>query len=190
MVRRALVVLVVVLVVSASFVTPGAPAQAAIAAAPMTAPAAMVSRSTPVAYGGCAAGDVVLTVTLSRRVFAPRQLVTYGVSVHNRSMRACGPSDGPAPSRGPVNDLLVGACSQIPLEIENAQGLDVYPGPQAIACPALLGPRLSPHQTVRTTGTWDQVQGSGRPALRPTTVPRGTYHLVVDHTIRLPIVLR
>jgi len=166
----------------------GAVAAAPPGAAPAAAPAAPVSRSAHVAYGGCPAGDVILTVTLPRRVFAPRQLVTYQVSLHNRSARACGPRHGPTPSGSPVKALL-GACSEIPVDIEDARGLDVYPGPQAIACPELLGPRLPAHQTVSTTGTWDQMQGGGRPALRATPVQRGTYHLVVDNTVRLPIVL-
>ena len=84
---------------------------------------------------------------------------------------------------------LLGACSEIPVDVENARGGDVYPGPQAIACPALLGPRLRAHQTRPVTGTWDQVQGAGRPTLRATPVPRGTYRLVVDGKVELPIVL-
>lgn len=189
MVRR--VPLAVAAVAAALVTLVAAPTRGAVAAAPAApaaAPAALVSRSAPISYGRCPAGDVILTVTLSRQAFAPRQLVTYGVSLHNRSKRACGPSGGPAPSSRPVQGLL-GACSEIPVEIEDPRGLDVYPGPEAIACPALLGPRLPAHQTVSTTGDWNQMQGAGRPALRATTVPSGTYQLIVDHTIRLPIVL-
>jgi hypothetical protein len=182
--RRALLVLAVL-------ATPaGLPSGAvAGAAAPTPATSPALSRSAHVAYGGCPAGDVTLTVTLPRRAFAPRQPVTYQVSLHNRSGRACGPAAGrTAPNGAPVQALL-GPCSALPVDIEDAGGFDVDPGPQAIACPALLGPRLPAHHTVSVTGTWDQVQGSGRPALRATTVHRGTYDLIVDHAVRLSIVL-
>jgi hypothetical protein len=149
--------------------------------------AAPLSRSVHVAYGGCPARDVILTVTVPRRAFAPGQLVTYQVGLHNLSGRGCGPVDGASPS-GPVTALL-GPCSEIPVDIVNARGLVVDPGPQAIACPALLGPRIPAHGRVSTTGTWDQRQGAGRPALRATPVPRGMYHLVVDDKVSLPIVL-
>ena len=150
--------------------------------------AAALSRSAHVAYGGCPAADVVLTVTLGERTFAPGQLVTYQVRLRNLGRRACGPRDGATPSASPVRTLL-GACSAIPVDIEDPQGRNVFPGPQAIACPALLGPRLPARRSVTATGTWDQRQDAGRPALRAAPVPPGTYRLVVDDEVRLPIVL-
>ncbi len=186
LVRRTLAVLAVLAVLALL----GALATGAAGAAPPggATPAAPLGRSSHVAYGGCPAADVILTVTLPQRAFAPGQLVTYQVRLHNIGRRACGPSDGATPSATPVEALL-GACAAIPVDIENAQGHNVYPGPQAIACPALLGPRLPAHRSVSATGTWDLRQGAGRPALRAVPVPRGTYQLVVDDEVRLPIVL-
>ncbi len=46
----------------------------------------------------------------------------------------------------------------------------MYPGSEAISCPALLGPSLRAHQTLTAPGTWDQTQGGGRPGW----VARGT----------------
>ncbi len=181
--RRALLVLAVPALLGA--LATGTAGTATRSAASTAGP---LSRSAHVAYEGCPAADVVLTVTLPYRTFAPGQLVTYQVRLHNLGGRACGPSDGATPSASPVGTLL-GACSALPVDIENAQGRNVFPGSEAVACPALLGPRLPARGNVTATGTWDQRQGAGRPALRAVPAPRGTYHLVVDDEVRLPIVL-
>jgi hypothetical protein len=154
-------------------------------AAPAPAPAA-ISRSAHIAYGGCPIGDVLLTVTVPGHSFAPGVPVPYGVSLHDLSVKACG--SGPRTSPGPTAlGALLGPCGELPLTIDNARGIDVYPGSQAISCPVLLGPALVGHQTLTATGTWGQTQGGGRPARVVALVPRGTYHLVIGNKVRVPI---
>ncbi len=146
-----------------------------------------VTRSAHVPYGGCPARDITLRAMVQHRSYAPGQRVTFEVSLHNNSALTCQPTTG-APRA--LTSGLIGPCSRFPVVIDNARGFDVYPGPQAYLCPDLRSPTLQPHQTLSATGTWDQRQGSGRPALRATPVPRGTYHLMVAQTLSVPIVLR
>ncbi len=77
----------------------------------------------------------------------------------------------------------------IPVVIENARGIDVYPGPDAIGCPALLGPPLAAHATMSTTGNWDQTGGGLRPARIATLVPAGRYRIVIAGKVALPLTL-
>jgi hypothetical protein len=75
------------------------------------------------------------------------------------------------------------------LAFQNAHGLDVYPGAQAVLCPTLLGPQLEGHQTLTAGGTWDQTRGGGRPVRIAQLVARGTYHLVIAGKVSVPFVL-
>jgi len=153
-----------------------------------SAAAPSISRTAHIAYGRCPARQVVLTVTVSRRAFATGQPVTYRVSLHNLSARTCGPAGSPTQETNSLTTLF-GPCGALPLAIEDARGIDVYPGSEAISCPALLGPSLGAHRTLTAAGTWDQTQGGGRPARAATPVPRGTYHLVVAGKVSVPISL-
>lgn len=153
-----------------------------------SAAAPSISRTAHIAYASCPARQVVLTVTVPRRAFAPGQPVAYRVSLHNLSAQTCGPAGSPTQDTNPLTTLL-GPCGAVPLAIEDARGVDVYPGSEAISCPALLGPSLGAHRTLTARGTWDQTQGGGRPARVATLVPRGTYHLVVAGRVRVPISL-
>jgi len=153
-----------------------------------SAAAPSISRTAHIAYASCPARQVVLTVTVPRRAFAPGQPVAYRVSLHNLSAQTCGPAGSPTQDTNPLTTLL-GPCGALPLAIENARGVDVYPGSEAISCPALLGPSLGAHRTLTARGTWDQTQGGGRPARVATLVPRGPSPLAVPAKVRVPISL-
>jgi hypothetical protein len=152
------------------------------------------SQSAHVSYGSCPAKDVELTVMLSARTYAVGQSVRYAVRLHNLSAKTCvaGAQFAPAyrtyPAQG-SSSLEVGPCSSLPLSIENGRGEQVYPDVGGIACPMLMGPSLAPHATLRTTGTWDRVEGSFRPAHIPTQAPAGRYRLSVGRATGVPFTL-
>ena len=139
-------------------------------------------------YGNCPTGSVVVSVTVPTKSFAPGEPVPYRVTLTNRGTRACGST---IPAGLPIHTLtgLLGRCGPLPLHIVNARGIAVYPPFEAILCPLLLGPRLRAHQTLAATGSWNQMQGGGRPARVASLVPRGTYHLVIAGKVSVPLVL-
>jgi len=131
---------------------------------------------------------VILTVTVPTRPFDAGELIQYLVSLRYRSGRTCGPSHGPHQVSGSVAELL-GPCGPLDVAILDARGAEVYPGPEAINCPAFLGPRLRGHQMLSTGGNWDQTLGGGRPARVGHLVPPGTYRLIIAGKVSVPIVL-
>ena len=152
------------------------------------APKATITRSAPVAYGTCPARSVVVTVTVPTKPFRPGEIVQYQVTIRNRTGRICGPDHGPIARVGDEPGIF-GPCGPLPLRIVNARGVAVYPPPEAISCPAFLGPRLRGHQMLSAGGSWDQTQGGGRPARVVHLVPRGTYRLTIANKVSLPLVL-
>lgn len=141
-----------------------------------------VTRSAPIGYLSCPAPNVLLTVAIQARAFAPGQLVTYWVSLHNLSRATCGTPARAFPTSPTTQNFvpgLLGACGELSAVIYDAKGTNVYPGPVAYGCPMILGPSIAPGQTIATTGTW-QLAGS-----------RGTdrYRLVIDGKVTLPIVI-
>ncbi len=157
-------------------------------AAASVAPSATITRSGTVAYGTCPARSVVVTVTVPTKPFRPGEIVPYRVTVRNRSGRTCGPDHGPIARAGDEPGIF-GPCGPLPLRIVNTRGVAVYPPPEAISCPALLGPRLRGHQMLSAGGSWDQTQGGGRPARVVHLVPRGTYRLIVANKVSVRLVL-
>ncbi len=152
------------------------------------APVATITRSAPVAYGTCPARSVVVTVTVPTKPFRPGEIVQYQVTIRNRSGRTCGPDHGPIARAGDEPGIF-GPCGPLPLRIVNTRGVAVYPPPEAIRCPAFLGPRLRGHQMLSAGGSWDQIQGGGRPARVGHLVPRGRYRLTVAGKVSVPLVL-
>jgi hypothetical protein len=141
-----------------------------------------VTRSTHIGYLSCPARDVLLTVSIQARAFAPGQLVTYRVSVHNLSRGTCGTPGRTFPTTDTAPNFaagLLGPCGELSVVIYDAEGTNVYPGPLAYGCPMILGPSIAPQQTIATTATW-QPAGSRRP---------GRYRLVIDGKVTLPIVI-
>jgi len=152
------------------------------------APNATITRSAAVAYGTCPAHSVTVTVTVPTTPFRPGQVVLYQVTIRNRSGRLCGPNHGPVAEVGDEPGIF-GPCGPLPLRIVNTRGVAVYPPPEAISCPALLGPRLRGHQMLSAGGSWAQTQGGGRPARVVHQVPQGTYHLTIANKVSVPLVL-
>jgi hypothetical protein len=178
---------------TAALPTTAVPAVAATADSTTTT-SPTITRSAHVAYEGCPAKDVVLSVSVNRHTFVTGQPVTYRVSLHNLSGQRCnapGEQSPPQQSQlggGPLGFLL-GPCSPLPVIIDNAKGVDVFPGPEAISCPAILGPSLAAHATISTTGTWDQMEGGLRPARIATPAPVGRYRIVVAGKVTVPITI-
>ncbi len=157
-----------------------APASAALSSATIT-------HSAAVPYGSCPTGSVVVSVTVPTRHFVPGERVPYRVTLTNRGTRACGSTVGGVRTHSLAG--LLGQCGPLPLHIVNARGVAVYPPFEAILCPMFIGPRLQAHQTLAAAGSWNQMQGGGRPARVASLVPRGTYHLVIAGKVGVPLVL-
>jgi hypothetical protein len=186
--RTALVAAWTVLVTAATAVTGLASAPAGAAAPTPGEPT--VTRSAHIAYLSCPAPDVLLTVSIQRRPFAPGQLVTYRVSIRDLSSRPCEDPLHTPFSRNPagLGTGLLGPCGELSVTIDNSRGVPVYPGRNVIACAMVLGPPVAAGQTITTTGTWDQTVGPAPPVPRlpGTLAPRGVYRLVVDDKVTLP----
>jgi hypothetical protein len=157
-------------------------------AAASAAPNDTITRSAPVAYGTCLARSVVVGVTMPTKPFDPKEIVEYQVTIRNHSGRTCGPDHGPIARVGDEPGIF-GPCGPLPLRIVNTRGVTVYPPPEAISCPGDIGPRLRGHQTLTTGGSWDQIQGGGRPVRVGRLVPRGTYRLTIAGKVSVPLVL-
>ncbi len=147
-----------------------------------------VTRSAHVAFEGCAAKNVTLTVAIPAgpTVSAP---VRYDVTLHNGGNTACGEAfrNNPPATR----HFRVGPCSAMPATFLNAFGVDVYPGPQTFMCPMIAGPYVAPHATVTTTATWpgeEYLATSGGPTELHPASP-GPYVLVVDNAVKVPFTL-
>jgi hypothetical protein len=141
-----------------------------------------VTRSARIGYLSCPAPDVLLTATIQARPFAPGQLVTYRVSVHNLARTTCDTPGRTFPTVTTVPNFalgLLGPCGELSAVIYDAAGTNVYPGPVAYGCPMIVGPWVAPGQTIVTTGMW-QPAGSRSP---------GRYTLVIDGKVTLPIII-
>jgi hypothetical protein len=183
---------------SAAATTTAAAAAAADHATTITT-SPTVTRSAHIAYEGCPAKDVMLSVSVNRHTFVTGQPVSYRVRLHNLSGQRCNVPGAQSPPQlpngndsslggGPLGFLL-GPCSPLPVAVDNAKGVDVFPGPEAISCPAILGPSLASHATLSTTGTWDQMEGGLRPARIATPAPVGRYRIVVGGKVSVPITI-
>jgi hypothetical protein len=146
-----------------------------------------ITRSAHVAYEGCPASHVLLTASIQAGAFAPEQLVTYQVTLRNLGNAPCDSSQADS-FRGALGPgaMLLGPCAPLSVDIQNARGVDEYPGADAISCPAFFGPVLAPHHTLHTTGNWDQ-----RRDLVPgrAYVPEGHYRLVIAGKVSLPVTI-
>lgn len=172
----------------------GTSSAASVASGAKHAAPASNSRSARVAYQGCPAKDVELTVVLSARSYGLGQAVHYVVRLHNLGAKSCaGGSPPPSSLRpgqsGPLPSIGLGPCDSLPVTVRNARGAQVFPTTGNLACPVLMGPSLAAHATLRTSGTWDRVEGALRPARIPAPAPPGRYRLVVDGVLSVPFTL-
>ena len=146
-----------------------------------------ITRSAHVAFENCNARRVILSVTIRRRAFTSTEPVTYTVRLSNTGSTTCG---APLASHVPQarRSLTVGPCGDLSAVVRNATGVDVYPGPLAYFCPDEVGLRLGPRSTTSTTGTWSQTEVLGSPPRTQHAAP-GTYQLVVDGAVTVPVTL-
>jgi hypothetical protein len=174
-----------------ALVSPAALALVLDTSGAVAAPSSTTSRSASIAYPGCPAGTVTLTVTV-RRSPVPRGLpVRYVVALRNTRPQTCGPAHaittlGPG---GLSGSTLLTACGALPVVIENSRGEQVYPPFEAVMCPYLLPPKLEGKTTVTASLSWNQMEGGGRPARRAQLAPGGTYRVVVAGVPRASFVL-
>lgn len=169
--------------------TTTAPTAPTTPTAPSTPSEHPVTRSAHVAFDGCSAKAITLTVTIPAGSTLPAP-VHYDVAVHNGGNTACGKAFRNDPSL--TRQFRVGVCSSMPATFVNAFGVNVYPGPQVYMCPMIAGPYISPHTTVTTTGTWPGTEfhaGSGIASPPSQTAPPGKYTLVVDSAVDVPFTL-
>jgi hypothetical protein len=146
-----------------------------------------VTRSAHVAFDGCSAKSLTLTVRVTTwsGTSVP---VRYEVVVHNGGGTPCGATfrNDPLAAR----QFRVGPCSPMPATFVNAFGVDVYPGPQIYMCPEIAGPYIAPHATVTATGSWPGTEYLVTPGgPEPHLAPPGAYTLVVDDAVKVPFTL-
>jgi hypothetical protein len=157
------------------------------ASAAIPVPAGSLTRSAHVAFEGCNARHIVLSVTILRHPFRPGQRVPYAVRLRNSGGTTCGadPAQGVPQAR---QRLTVGPCGILSATVRNSRGTGVYPGPASFNCPEESGFRLGAHSTAEATTSWTQVAYAGNPP-KVGQAPPGTYHLVVDQAVAVPVTL-
>jgi hypothetical protein len=155
-----------------------------------SARSATLTRSAHVAFEGCNARHVILSVTIARHTFAPAEQVSFTVRLRNTGSTTCG-----APLAQHVVEaharLTVGPCGSLPIAVHDAGGVSVYPGPATYFCPNEAGFRLGPRSTARATGSWNQSEllGTTTAPAKPQHAAPGTYQLVVDRAVTVPVAL-
>jgi hypothetical protein len=155
-------------------------------------PPRTTTRSATVAYPGCPAHAVTLSLGVPRVPVPAGMPVRFTVTLHNASPRACGPHGSTVTITGArsLGSALLNPCGALPLAIDNERNEQVYPPFEAISCPDLVAPTLEGDSSVTASETWSQrIGGAGRPARRAHPAPRGTYNVVVGTVLRAPLVL-
>ena len=171
------------LAVAAAIAAPAAPAPATAAASAATAPT--ITRSAHVAFENCNAEHIVLSVTVPKRAFLPTDAVTVTVRLRNTGSTTCGsPVPGNVPRRGSA--LSVGPVGPSRSSCAPATGSTSTP---VRACST--APRKSVSAWARTarprpSATWSQIAYRGSPP-KPRHAPPGTYRLVVDGAVTVPV---
>lgn len=173
-------------------------ADSVLAAASVVAPtpaaasssSATITRSAHVALENCSAQHVVLSVTIPRRAFAPTEEVSFTVLMRNTGSTTCGAALAPHVIQARAR-LTVGPCGSLPLAVHNSRGVSVYPGPATYFCPDERGFRLGPRSSAQATGYWNQSEllGTAAAPAKPQHAPPGTYQLVVDRAVTVPVTL-
>jgi hypothetical protein len=126
---------------------------------------------------------------MARRAYGAGQPVNVIALISNDSSRACtfGGSGGSGGSRGSgTSHQSIGPCGSLPMDVFDANGVDIWPGPVAYSCPLISEISLAPHGTVTATGSWPKsavTRSSNAPA------PPGTYRLEIDRAISFTITL-
>jgi hypothetical protein len=180
-----------------------APTAAGAQSAPTTAPApalpeplpvsragGLISRSAHIAFEGCDAQHITVTVLIARDPFPNTLPVTYAVVVTNNGSTPCGPAAASIPSgRG---SLTVGPCGQLSGSVLNAAGRNVYPGPLVFSCPMFVGVHLGPHASVTGEGSWvgyEAIPGGPHDTVQWQKAPPGQYRVTVAGAVSVPFSL-
>ena len=174
--------LVVGEVVKVPFTLTDAPVTAAVTARVHRSPPAPVVRTAHVAFGGCSARSVTMTVAIAPRAAA--HTMEARVTVHNGSDAWCGPH-----SR--TGSLAVGPCGSVSAVVHDATGVDVYPGHELLFCPLFMGRGAAPHSSVSGSFQWtgeEDLGPRGGPA-RWRPAPPGRYSLDVEGVVEVPFTL-
>ena len=140
------------------------------------------TKSAHIAFEDCPAATTVLTVSIPRLSYSARQPVEVTVRLANTSDTDCGQSASSPPPVQVPNQLNVGPCGQLGLEIFNAKGANIYPGNVAFPCPAEFGVELVAHGHLRTTTSWNQEASYNATTL----ARRGTYRLSISQQLANP----
>jgi hypothetical protein len=132
-------------------------------------------------FENCPAATTILTASMSRLSFSNHQLVNVDVSITNTSATACGPSPEQVPPAR--EELVVGPCGEVSVDIDTARGVNVYPGTGAIACPAEPGVPVPANGTITAMASWNQRASYDSTHL----APRGRYELSIQHLLDFAI---
>lgn len=177
---------------AATFTATTWPAQAATPAKPVT-----ITRSAHLAFEGCNARHIVLTVTVQSKPFPSDKPVTLAVRLANTGGTPCGTPANQHAALPAHRSLNVGPCGNLSLVVRTTQGTDVFPGKAVFFCPEERGVGIGAHSTVRTTADWDLVayttsatsatSPQGPP--QPGHAPPGRYRVTVAGVVSVPITL-
>ncbi len=177
---------------AAANAAPAAPAAPNfVAPLPVSHAGGLLTRSAHVAFEGCSAKNITLSVSIARDPFLIGQPVTYRVTIRNNGATPCGPALAsiPAPGQG---TLTVGPCGQVSSTVVNASGLNVYPGREVFQCPMLFNAHLGAHALLTGQATWmgaeafsDGTHGN----FRLQEAPPGRYRVIVDNAVSVPFEL-
>lgn len=165
------------------------PAQAATPAKPVT-----ITRSAHLAFEGCNARHIVLTVTVQSKPFPSDKPVTLAVRLANTGGTPCGTPANQHAALPAHRSLNVGPCGNLSLVVRTTQGTDVFPGKAVFFCPEERGVGIGAHSTVRTTADWDLVEytpsaTSPQGPPQPGHAPPGRYRATVAGVVTVPITL-
>ena len=165
------------------------PAQAATPAKPAT-----ITRSAHLAFEGCNARHIVLTVTVQSKAFPSDKPVTLAVRLANTGGTPCGTPANQHAALPAHRSLNVGPCGNLSLVVRTTQGTNVFPGKAVFFCPEERGVGIGAHSTVRTTADWDLVAytpsaTSPQAPPRPGHAPPGRYRVSVAGAVTVPITL-
>jgi hypothetical protein len=141
------------------------------------------SESARFSFENCPARTTILRATIAKRMFRYGEPVVMHIALSNVSAKPCG-TPGPAVPMGPL-PLTAGPCAVISVQVNTSKGVDLFPGPVAIPCPAPFPLFLHAHQTLTTTDQWAQT-ASLTSGSRVHASP-GNYRLIIGGRITFRI---
>jgi hypothetical protein len=135
-------------------------------------------KSGRIALGNCSAATVTLRVLIARTSFSSTQPVNVLAVARNEGEVACtygGSGHG---------NQIIGPCGSFSLNVVDATGTSIWPGPVAYSCPMMTSTHLVPGARVTAFGIWPK-----RIVSRASSVPapNGTYKLVIANTVTFRI---